>query len=67
MPLADMAVIVRRRETGSLVQRFVFSAIVSGVTLQFDPGGALVATPRGVWGLGARDKAPPLSAARVTP
>ena len=36
-----------------------FPATVADVTLKIDPGGALVATPRGVWGLGAREKSPP--------
>jgi outer membrane protein assembly factor BamB len=52
----NLPVIVRRRATGSLVQRFVFPATVANVRLKIDPGGALLATPRGVWGLGAREK-----------
>jgi outer membrane protein assembly factor BamB/tetratricopeptide (TPR) repeat protein len=58
-PVENMPVIVRRRETGALVQRFVFPAAIANVTLRIDPDGALVATPRGIWGLGAWKKSPP--------
>ena len=68
--LESIPVVVRRRETGVLVQRFVLPAPVAAaaakvaatesapqgdVTLRIDSGGALVATPRGVWGLGPKD------------
>jgi outer membrane protein assembly factor BamB len=58
--LENMPVIVRRRETGALVQRFVFPTTIADVALKFDWRGAVVATSRGVWGLaskGARPKA----------
>ncbi len=66
-------VVIRSRETGALVQRFLFpatpaepgprgepvgpaSAVPRGlVTFKIDPGGASVATPRGVWGLGTKE------------
>jgi cellulose synthase operon protein C len=75
-------VIVRRRETGALVQRLVFPASgrvadpappqdrgasggegLAAVTFNLDHLGAVVATPRGIWGLGVRSPAGP--AARV--
>jgi outer membrane protein assembly factor BamB len=53
--IENVPLIVMRRESGALVERFVFGATIANVTLRIDPAGALVATPRGVWGLGARD------------
>ena len=50
-----MPVIVRRRETGDLVQRFVFPTTIADVTFKADPRGALVATARGLWGLGSKE------------
>ena len=50
-----MPVIVRRRETGALVQRFVFPTTIADVTFKVDPRGALVATSRGLWGLGSKE------------
>ena len=48
----NMPVIVRHRETGALVQRFVFATTIADVTFKVDPRGVLVATSRGLWGLG---------------
>jgi len=74
--MATIPVIVRRRDTGTLVQRFLFPATLAErtppvapggtpsatpqdlVTFKIDPGGASVATPRGVWSLGARGAEP---------
>ncbi len=63
--METIPVVVRRRETGAMVQRFLFPANSTAlppradpatprgfVTFKIDPVGALVATPRGVWGLG---------------
>ncbi|MGP0062353.1 MAG: PQQ-binding-like beta-propeller repeat protein [Isosphaeraceae bacterium] len=69
--MATIPVILRGRETGALVQRFLFPATQAEptrgdlggmaatatpglVTFKLDPGGASLATPRGVWGLGAK-------------
>jgi outer membrane protein assembly factor BamB/tetratricopeptide (TPR) repeat protein len=71
---ATIPVIVRRRDSGMLVQRLVFPASgkvaepppgqdrpgVAGegpaaVTFNLDHLGAVVATPRGIWGLGVRN------------
>src|SRR5262249_1141203 len=52
--IESMPVVVHRRETGALVQRFVLPADITNVQLKLDPAGVLVGTPRGVWGLGAR-------------
>jgi cellulose synthase operon protein C len=72
MEMATLPVVVRRRETGALVQRLLFpatpvepappgdpagaaaAASQGVVTFKIDPGGASVATARGVWGLGAK-------------
>ncbi len=53
----NMAVTVRQRETGALVQRFVFPTTIADVTFKVDPRGALVATSRGLWGLGPKEQA----------
>jgi cellulose synthase operon protein C len=50
----NMPVIVRNRETGALVQRFAFATTIADVTFKVDPRGVLVATSRGLWGLGPR-------------
>jgi hypothetical protein len=67
--LESIPVVVRRRESGALVQRFVLPAPIApmaakldsaeampqgNVTFRIDSTGALVATPRGVWGLGPK-------------
>lgn len=68
-PAASVPIVVRRRETGALVQRLVFPADgklaaspvqqpadgpAGAVAFDVDHLGAVVATPRGVWGLGVR-------------
>ena len=53
--LESMPVVVRRQETGALVQRFVFSATIADVKLRLDSRGVLVATYRGLWALARRD------------
>jgi hypothetical protein len=53
--LESMPVVVRRQETGALVQRFVFSATIADVNLKLDSRGVLVATYRGLWALSRRD------------
>jgi outer membrane protein assembly factor BamB len=53
----NMPVIVRHRETGALVQRFVFATTIADVTFKVDPRGVLVATSRGLWGLGPKESA----------
>ena len=53
--LENMPVIVSRRETGTLVQRFVFPTTIADVTLKVDPRGALLATARGLWALGSKE------------
>ena len=50
-----MPVIVRQRETGELVQRFVFPTTTADLTLKADPHGGLVATTLGLWGLGSKE------------
>jgi hypothetical protein len=56
--LENMPVIVRRRETGVLVQRFVFPTTIAEVAITVDWRGAVVATSRGVWGLAAKGAGP---------
>ncbi len=46
--MATIPVIVRRRETGALVQRFLFPATPVEAVPPADPGGALAATTQGV-------------------
>ena len=53
--LESMPVVVRRQETGTLVQRFVFSATIADVNLKLDSRGVLVATYHGLWALSRRD------------
>lgn len=48
-----LPVVVRRRADGALVQRLTLPAAVEGVALRLDPRGATVATPNGIWALGA--------------
>jgi outer membrane protein assembly factor BamB/tetratricopeptide (TPR) repeat protein len=50
----NMCVIVRRRDNGALVQRFVFPTTIADVALRADPRGVWVATARGLWALGER-------------
>jgi outer membrane protein assembly factor BamB len=57
-----MRLVIRRRDNGALVQRLVFPAAVSDVALNVDPRGALVATSRGLWGLGYKEvRQPPFA------
>jgi len=51
----NMCVVVRRRETGALVQRFVFPTTIANVALKADPRGVWIATARGLWALGKRE------------
>ena len=46
-----MPVVVRRQDTGALVQRFVFPATIADVSLRLDGRGALLATSRVLWAL----------------
>ena len=50
----SMPVVVRRPDTGALVQRFVFPATIADVGLRLDARGALVATSRALWALAER-------------
>ncbi len=54
--VTTMPVIVRRRQNGELVQRFTFPTTGDDVIFKADPRGALVATTRGLWGLGPREE-----------
>ncbi len=56
--MESMPVVVRRQETGALVQRFVFSATIADVNLKLDSRGVLVATCRNLWALSRRDGGP---------
>jgi outer membrane protein assembly factor BamB/tetratricopeptide (TPR) repeat protein len=51
----NMPVILRRRETGALVQRFVFPTTIADVKFRVDSRGALLATSRGLWSLGSKE------------
>ena len=50
----SMPVVVRRSDTGALVQRFVFPATIADVGLRLDAQGALLATSRALWALAER-------------
>ncbi len=54
--LRSLPVIVRRQDTGALVQRFVFPVAISDVKMRLDPGGALVSTNQALWALAGRDR-----------
>jgi outer membrane protein assembly factor BamB len=54
--LENMCVVVRRRETGALLQRFVFPTMIANVAFKADPRGVWIATARGLWGLGKRER-----------
>jgi cellulose synthase operon protein C len=56
--IANLPVIVRRRETGALVQRFVIPTTITDVSFKVDPRGALLATSRGMWALGTKEPSP---------
>lgn len=50
-----LPVVVRRQDSGALLQRFVFPATITEVNLRFDARGMLVATSRSLWALCRRD------------
>ncbi len=52
--LGLMPVIVRRRQDGALLQRFVFQTAIDGVMFKVDPRGVLLATTKGMWALGSK-------------
>ncbi len=56
--------VLRRRDTGDLVQRVLFAAPSNDVTVRLSPGGALVATPTGLWSLASRTDRPMDGASR---
>jgi outer membrane protein assembly factor BamB len=49
--MESMPVVVRRQDSGALLQRFVFPATISEVSLRLDTRGALIATSRALWAL----------------
>jgi hypothetical protein len=49
--MENMPIVVRRQDTGALVQRFVFPATIADVSLRLDGRGALLATSRVLWAL----------------
>jgi outer membrane protein assembly factor BamB/tetratricopeptide (TPR) repeat protein len=59
-----MPVVVCKQEDGALVQRFVFPATIADVRMRLDSRGAMIATPRELWALGAR---PPMGGGRPSP
>ncbi len=77
--VVPVPIVVRRRDTGSLVQRLVFpgdgklataaaprsaGGPLGAITFHLDHFGAVVATPRGVWGLGVQETAGPATPVR---
>jgi outer membrane protein assembly factor BamB/tetratricopeptide (TPR) repeat protein len=52
--LESLPVVVRRQDSGALVQRLVFPATIAEVNLRLDSKGALVATSRALWALAER-------------
>jgi cellulose synthase operon protein C len=56
--IENMPLVVRRREDGELVQRFVFQTVIADATIKLDWRGALVATSRGIWGLASKGAGP---------
>ena len=52
--LASLPLILLRRDDGQPIQRLLFQATVSDLTIRFTPKGALVATQGGLWALGDR-------------
>lgn len=55
--LEGFPLVVRQRDTGAYVQRLLFPASVSEVSVRLNPRGALVAARGGVWALGERESA----------
>ncbi len=58
--LETLPVVIRRQDSGALLQRFVFPATIAEVNLRLDARGMVVATSRSLWALCRRD-APMLS------
>jgi outer membrane protein assembly factor BamB len=56
--IESMPVVVRRQDTGALVQRFIFPATIADVTLRLNTQGALLATPHSLWTLSRREVTP---------
>jgi outer membrane protein assembly factor BamB len=52
--MESLPVVVRRQDSGALVQRLVFPATIAQVNLRLDSKGALVATSRTLWSLAER-------------
>jgi outer membrane protein assembly factor BamB/tetratricopeptide (TPR) repeat protein len=52
--LAALPVVLRRRDTGVLVQRLLFPSPVTDLAVRLAPRGAFVATQAGLWALGDR-------------
>jgi outer membrane protein assembly factor BamB len=52
--MENMPVVVRRQDSGVLIQRFVFPATIADVSLRLDARGALVSTSRALWALTQR-------------
>ncbi|MBV8486921.1 MAG: PQQ-binding-like beta-propeller repeat protein, partial [Planctomycetaceae bacterium] len=53
--IESLPVVIRRQDSGALLQRFVFPATIAEVNLRLDARGMLVATSRSLWALGRRD------------
>jgi hypothetical protein len=53
--LESMPVVVRRQDTGALVQRFVFPATIADVNVRLDARGVQVATSHALWALSRRE------------
>ena len=53
---AGLPLVLRRRDTGALVQRIFLSTLATEVAVRLSPGGAFVATQSGLWALGAREE-----------
>jgi cellulose synthase operon protein C len=52
----NLPVIIRRRDTGALVQRSVFPTRIAGILFKIDSRGALLAAARSLWGLGPKEQ-----------
>jgi hypothetical protein len=52
--MESLPVVVRKQDSGALVQRLVFPATIADVNLRLDSKGALVATSRTLWSLAER-------------
>jgi hypothetical protein len=49
-----LPIVFRRRDTGDLVQRLLFPAPVTELTVKLAPRSAFIATQAGLWALGDR-------------